>query len=258
VRAIEVAGLGFGYGGVRLFDGFSLDVEAGEFLAVVGPNGAGKSTLLRLIAGLLEPQTGRVSVLGQDIGRLGRRRTAQLVGVVLEEDSLAFNYPVHEVVMMGRTPYLGAFERPGRSDHEAVMRALEVCDMVHLRDKGIAEISAGERQRAVLARALAQEPQLLLLDEAFSHLDITHQHSTLEILREMNRSGRTVVLLSHDLNLAAAAGTRILLLNKGRAAALGEPAEVLTPRNLRQAYGIEPVVLVHPQTGRPQVLLPSS
>lgn len=258
MKAIEVSEVGFGYGRDRLFDGLSLEVEAGEFLSVIGPNGAGKSTLLRLIAGLLEPQAGRVRLFGNDLKSLGRRRVAQLVGVVLEDGGVAFNYPVSELVMMGRTPYLGPFQQPGRADRGAVERALELCDVAALRDKGIAEISAGERQRAVLARALAQEPQLLLLDEAFSHLDIAHQHSTLRILRELNRAGRTVVLLSHDLNLAAAAGRCVLLLHQGRVAAYGDTAEVLTADNLKRAYGIEPVVFAHPQTGRPQVLLPGT
>ncbi|MEO0085222.1 MAG: ABC transporter ATP-binding protein [candidate division WOR-3 bacterium] len=258
MRAVEVVKVVFGYRREPLFDGLDIDIETGEFLSVIGPNGAGKSTLLRLIAGLLEPQAGQVLVLGEDIRSLGPRRIAQLVGVVLEDGALAFNYPVHEVVMMGRTPYLAAFQRPGRADHEAVEKAIEMCDIGALCDRGIAEISAGERQRVILARALAQEPQLLLLDEAFSHLDMTHQHSALRILRELNRAGKTVVFLSHDLNLAALAGTRVLLLQNGRVAAHGSTAEVLTPRNMRMAYGIEPVVLVHPQTGTPQVLLPGS
>lgn len=256
MKAIELRSVRFGYRQVRIFDELDLEVETGEFLSVVGPNGAGKSTLLRLIAGLLIQQAGQVVVLGQDLRRVARRRIAQMIGVVLEDGVPAFNYSVYDFVMMGRTPYLNAFERPGPADEAAVEKALELCDLKTLQRKGIAEISAGERQRAVLARALAQEPQLLLLDEAFSHLDITHQQSTLDILRELNRAGRTVVLLSHDLNLAAAAGTRMLLLHRGLVVALGTAGDVLTERNLRRVYGIEPVVLTHPQTGRPQVLLP--
>lgn len=256
MKAIELRAVRFGYGQFRLFDGLDLEVELGEFLSVVGPNGAGKSTLLRLIAGLLVPQGGQVVVLGQDLRHVGRRRIAQLMGVVLEDGAPVFNYSVYDFVMMGRTPYLNVFERPGPADNVAVEKSMELCDVRALQHKGIAEISAGERQRVVLARVLAQEPQLLLLDEAFSHLDITHQQSTLDILRELNRAGRAVVLLSHDLNLAAAAGTRMLLLDRGVVVAHGTAGEVLTARNLRRVYGIEPLVLSHPRTGRPQVLLP--
>jgi iron complex transport system ATP-binding protein len=256
VKAIELSSLAFGYTESLLFNDFSLDVAPGEFLGVIGPNGAGKSTLLRLAAGLLRPASGSVRILDRDLGRLGRREVAQTIGVVLQENPFAFDYWVSDVVMMGRNPYLGRFQSPGRHDREAVDSALKFVDAVFLRDKRVNSISAGERQRVVLARALAQEPEILMLDEATSHLDIAHQQSVARILSELNRRGKTVVLLSHDLNLAALYCSRILLLDRGRAVACDVPERVITTELIRSVYGVEPIVAQHPQGGRPQVMLP--
>jgi iron complex transport system ATP-binding protein len=257
VKAIQLSGLAFGYGERLLFDGFDLDVEGGEFLGVIGPNGAGKSTLLKLVAGLLRPKRGSVRILEHELRTIGRAEVARTIGVVLQENPFAFDYNVADVVMMGRNPYLGRFQSPGKKDRQVVTDALEFVDALFLRDERINAISAGERQRVVLARALAQEPQILLLDEATSHLDIAHQQMIASILVELNRQGRTVVLLSHDLNLAALYSSRILLLDKGRAAACDVPERVVTSALIQSVYGVEPIVTRHPETGRPQILLPT-
>jgi iron complex transport system ATP-binding protein len=256
VKAIELSGLAFGYGERLLFDGFNLDIAAGEFLGVIGPNGAGKSTLLKLVAGLLRPSRGSVRILGRGLGEVSRADVARTIGVVLQENPFTFDYTVADVVMMGRNPYLGRFQSPGKQDRKVVADALEFVDALFLRDERINAISAGERQRVVLARALAQEPQILLLDEATSHLDIAHQQMIAGILVELNRRGTTIVLLSHDLNLAALYCSRILLLDKGRAAACDVPEAVITAKLIRSVYGVEPIVTRHPETGRPQVMLP--
>ncbi|HTW91214.1 MAG TPA: ABC transporter ATP-binding protein [bacterium] len=258
MNAIELSGLAFGYGERLLFDGFNLEVASGEFLGVIGPNGAGKSTLLRLVSGLLRPASGSVRILGQDLGALGRREVARTLGVVLQENPFAFDYSVSDVVMMGRNPYLGRFQSPGRHDREAVNSALEFVDALFLRDKRINSISAGERQRVVLARALAQEPAILMLDEATSHLDIAHQQLIARILLNLNRQGKTVVFLSHDLNLAALYCSRILLLDRGKAVACDVPERVITIELIRSVYGVEPIVTRHPESGRPQIMLPTA
>lgn len=258
MKAIELTGLAFGYDEAMLFEGFNLEVAAGEFLGVIGPNGAGKSTLLRLVAGLLRPARGSVRIHDRDLGGFGRREVARTVGVVMQENPFAFDYTVSDVVMMGRNPYLGRFQSPGKHDRVAVDSALEFVDALFLRDKRINSISAGERQRVVLARALAQEPKVLLLDEATSHLDIAHQQLIMRILLELNRQGKTVVFLSHDLNLAALYCSRILLLDRGRAAACDVPERVIAAGLIRTVYGVEPIVTRHPESGRPQVMLPMS
>jgi len=256
VNAIELSDLAFGYSERLLFDGFSLDIAAGEFLGVIGPNGAGKSTLLKLVAGLLRPSRGSIRIRERDLDGLGRREIARTVGVVLQENPFAFDYSVSDVVMMGRNAYMGRFQSPGKHDREAVSSALEFVDALFLRDKRINSISAGERQRVVLARALAQEPGILMLDEATSHLDIAHQQLIARILLELNRQGKTVVFLSHDLNLAALYCSRVLLLDRGKVVACDVPERVITTELIRSVYGVEPIVTRHPESGRPQVMLP--
>ncbi len=258
MKAIELAGLGFAYGTQPLFEGFALAIEPGEFFGIIGPNGAGKSTLLKLMAGLLKPQSGSVRLLGRELGDMGRAEVARSVGVVLQENPFAFDYPVSDVVMMGRNPYLGRFQQPGAKDLQVVTDALGVADALGLRDKSVNAISVGEKQRVVLARALAQEPKILLLDEATSHLDIAHQQMIARILSGLNRCGTTVVLLSHDLNLAALYCSRILLLDRGRAAACDVPERVITKELIQSVYGVEPLLTTHPESGRPQVMLPSA
>jgi iron complex transport system ATP-binding protein len=258
VKAIELSDLAFGYGARLLFDGFDLEVAAGEFLGVIGPNGAGKSTLLKLVAGLLKPARGSVRILGRELRSLARGEVARTVGVVLQENPFAFDYTVSDVVMMGRNPYLGRFQSPGKHDRQAVTAALEFVDALFLRDERINAISAGERQRVVLARALAQEPAILMLDEATSHLDIAHQQLIARILSDFNRQGKTIVFLSHDLNLAALYCSRILLLDRGRAVACDTPERVITAELIRSVYGVEPIVTRHPESGRPQVMLPTA
>jgi iron complex transport system ATP-binding protein len=256
--AIELSGLSFGYAERPLFDDFALEIATGEFMGIIGPNGAGKSTLLRLVAGLLRPDRGSIRLGGQELSAMGRADVARRVGVVLQENPFAFDYSVSDVVMMGRNPYLGRFQRPGREDAAKVARSLELADAAGLRDKGINEISVGEKQRVVLARALAQEPEILLLDEATSHLDIAHQQGICRTLTGLNRQGRTIVLLSHDLNLAALYCSRLLLLDRGRVAACDVPERVVTGSLIRSVYGVEPILTCHPETGRPQVMLPAA
>lgn len=258
MKAIQVEGLSFSYSGADLFREFDLEVEQGEFLGIIGPNGAGKSTLLRIVAGLLRPARGRVRLLEQDLARLSRHEVARLCALVPQESFFAFDYTVREVVMMGRNPFLGGFERPGPNDWDRVTSSLELAGVSGLAESGINSISAGEKQRAVLARALAQEPELLLLDEATSHLDISHQLQMARILVRLNRQGTTIVFLSHDLNLAALICSRILLLHQGRPLARGTPEQVITRDLVRSAYGIEPLLTHHPDTGRPQVILPGT
>ncbi|MFO7637785.1 MAG: ABC transporter ATP-binding protein [bacterium] len=253
---IRVGGLSFGYPGRPLFSGFALEVPAGDCLGVIGPNGAGKSTLLRLLAGFLGPGSGRVEVGGRDIRAIGRTRLARLVSVVQQESRFAFGYTVEELVTMGRYPWLGRFQAPGPADRARVEAALGEMDLLELRRARVDEISGGERQRTVIARALVQDTPVMLLDEPGTHLDLRHLARLTGLLEALSERRRTVVMVSHDINLAASACHRLLLLDDGKAVALGPPAEVLTLERVRAAYGVEPVITRHPQSGRPVVLLP--
>lgn len=254
--ALSVDRLDFGYAGRPLFAGFELEIPAGEYLAIIGPNGAGKSTLLRLLAGFLVPGAGQVRIAGRDIRGIGRLELARLVAVVPQESHFVFGHTIEEVVMMGRHPWLGRFRMPGPEDHARVEEALALMDLGPMRQARVDEVSGGERQRTVIARALAQDAPVLLLDEPGAHLDLNHLARLFELLAELGSRGRTAVLVTHDINLAAAGCRRLLVLKEGRAAAVGPPREVLTAGLIRSVYGLEPALIRHPQSGRPVVLLP--
>lgn len=262
MSAIELRSIEFGYTRNRglspdfEFSDFSLAIAEREFFGVIGPNGSGKTTLLRLLARLLTPQAGAIELDGRPLVAFAHRELARLIGFMPQENHFAFDFTVEEVVTMGRSPFLRRFQRPGRLDQEKVRAAMEFTDTWSLRAKGINEVSGGERQRVVLARTLTQEPRILLLDEPTSHLDIRHQLSILEILRKLNRQGITIVVNLHDLNLASLACSRLLLLDKGKPVACAAPESVLRADLIRQVYGIEPIVEQHPESGRPQILLP--
>lgn len=257
MSAIELRSVGFGYTADRLFKDFSLAIAEREFFGVIGPNGSGKTTLLRLLVRLLSPQSGQIALAGKSLADYSHNGLARLLGFMPQENHFAFDFSVEEVVLMGRNPFLGRFQRPGKLDQNKVQAAMEFTDTWSLRRKGINEVSGGERQRVVLARTLSQEPHILLLDEPTSHLDIHHQLGILQILRRLNRQGITIVVNLHDLNLASLACSRLLLLDKGKPIACDVPEQVLTPDLIRQAYGIEPIIERHPESGRPQILLPA-
>ncbi len=258
MNAIELKNMHFGYEAVELFSDFSLAVTEGEFFGVIGPNGAGKTTLLRLMAGILKPRMGDITIFDKNIKSLSRIEIAKLVGFVPQESFFAFDFTVFEVVLMGRHPYLKRFQRPKSDDVHFALEALEFTDTLQFKDKSINRISAGEKQRVILARTLAQGPKILLLDEATAHLDITHQLAVLNILNRLNRKGITVVFLVHDLNLASSHCSRILLLDRGRSVACDTPEKVLRPELIEQVYKVKPHIIKHPKTRTPQLILPIS
>jgi iron complex transport system ATP-binding protein len=231
----------------------SLEARSGEIVVLIGPNGAGKSTLLRAIAGTLAPDAGRVCLDGADMAGLLPAERARLVAVVPQAARLPEAFTVAEVVLMGRNPHLPRFggERP--SDYLAAQQAMQRTDTWPLAERRVGELSGGEQQRVLIARALAQEPRVLLLDEATAHLDLRHQLATLRLARKLARSGLLVVAALHDLNLAAQHADRLALLDGGVLLASGAPAQVLKPELLRQAYGVAALVSAHPLTGAPLV-----
>lgn len=255
MKAITGEGIRFGYGSELIFNDFSFSIESGDFLGIIGPNGSGKSTLLRLLAGTLNPQAGVIRVGGERIDRLSRREISRMVALVPQESFFAFEWTVQEVVMMGRNPYLKLLEQPGTKDTTIVAEAMMLTGVQMLAEKSINSISGGEKQRVLLARALAQETPILLLDEATSHLDLAHRLTILQILKRLNDQGKTILLVSHDFSEAAFC-SRLLLLAQGRILACDVPEKVITTDLIRVAYGLEPVVTTHPITGKPQVLLP--
>ena len=218
----------------------TLRVEAGELVVVLGPNGAGKSTLLRVVAGLVPHHRGRVSVVGRDLAVLDRREVARLVSMVPQMPDAPLGFTVREVVAMGRAPHQGAWLEAGDLDHELVAHALEACDLLDLVDRRVDELSGGEQKRIAIARALAQDGKVLLLDEAGAHLDVRHLVATHELVRrEVAARGLACIAVMHDLNAAAVYADRVVLLRGGRVVAVGTPDEVMTGERLSEVFGAE-------------------
>lgn len=238
--------LGFGYpGAVRdAVDDVSLTVSRGAFQAIIGPNGSGKSTLARLLVGTLRPMRGRALYRGSDAHAAARREVAREVGFVPQAETHAFPMNVRELVVMGRYPHLGPWRAAGAADRHAVAEAMERCDIAELADRSTASLSGGERQRALIARALAQQPRVLVLDEPTASLDVRHEMGIFELLRALCAEGVTVLLVTHNLNLAARYAHRLLLLDRGRVAAAGPAADVLRAEVIEQVYRWP--VAVHP------------
>ena len=244
----------FGYGGAFRLAGASFEVAEGEILGLVGPNSSGKTTLLRLLSKVHVPDRGEIRYRGQPLGTVGRLALARDVAVVPQEEQLAFSLSVEELVLMGRFPRGAGRLFEGPADLVRAREAMALAGVQELNDHPVDTLAGGERQRALLARALAQEPQVLLLDEPTSHLDLLHQRHLVGLLRRLNREqGMTVVFVSHDLNLAGELADRLLLLSGGRVIRLGPPREVLDETVLEKAYGC-PVWVERLPSGRPVVL----
>ena len=252
-------GLVFRYPGADrpAVDGISLDVGAGACTAVLGPNGSGKSTLLRLLLGVLTPERGLAWFAGRTLAEWPRSAIAREIGVVPQGEELAFPITVRELVAMGRYPYLGSWRREGAADRRAIEEAMRRCDVLGLSGRLVSTLSGGEQQRARIARALAQEPSVLALDEPTASLDISHEMAIFELLRELGRNGVTVLLSTHSLNLASRYADRLVLVDRGRVAAEGAPAEVVRRELLEPVYRWPLRTTSHPgpgpDTGAPQV-----
>ena len=246
---IRVSDLVVRLGEATVLDGLDASIERGTFVGLIGPNGAGKTTLLRTIAATLEPAAGRVTVDGEDVHALPSRGVSRLVAVVPQETRLAFDFDVRDVVAMGRTPYRSRLGGVAPADRAAVERAMERTATVDLADRSIGSISGGERQRVLLARALAQGTPVLILDEPTASLDINHQVRTLELVRDLVNDGKTVIAAIHDLNLAAHYCDELQLLSDGEIIASGLPSAVLTSEYLEDAFETNAVVTRHPVTG---------
>ncbi|MGE0158431.1 MAG: ABC transporter ATP-binding protein [Gemmatimonadales bacterium] len=234
-------------------DGVSIDVPAGSLYAVLGPNGSGKSTLMRALLGLAPLADGRVLLDERPAAEWSRRDVARAVGAVPQAESFAFPLTTREMVEMGRYPYLGPLAPPSEADHTAVSRALTACDVVDLAGRDVTTLSGGELQRARIARALAQQPRALVLDEPTASLDVRHVMEILELLRASADSGMTVLLITHGLESVAQFADRILLLSRGRVAAEGTPPEVIREDVLRDVYGWPISVELDPSSGAPRV-----
>lgn len=239
-------------------DDVDVSVPEGALVGVIGPNGSGKSTLVKLLLGVLDPDLGEVRLLGRRLSSWRRRELARRVGVVPQNESVTFPVSVREFVAMGRYPHLGPWRSERPEDRSALERALARCDLGSLAGRAFSTLSGGERQLARVARALAQEPDLLVLDEPTVSLDVRHEMEIYELLRELVGGGTTVVLVTHNLNAASRYSDRLLLLHEGRSRAEGAPGDVLTRERVEDVYDWPVRVVRHPgpgpDEGAPQVV----
>ena len=241
--------------GPLVVDDVSVRLAEGALVGILGPNGSGKTTLLRLLSGTRRPSAGRVMLGDQPLDRLSRRDVARRIAVVPQETELAFEYAAIEIVLMGRHPHLGVFTVEGPEDIRIARDALAATGTAHLADRPFHELSGGEKQRIVIAAALAQSAALLLLDEPTASLDLGYQLEVSALLLRLNQDhGVTMAISTHDLNLAAAICRELILMRDGKVLAAGPTDEVLTPENVRRLYDVEADVHVHSETGHMTVV----
>lgn len=256
VSLLEVRDLEAGYGDGPVIRGLSLAVEPGEFVAVLGPNGSGKSTLVKAVQNLLPGVRGAVRCGGEDVLGLSPRRIAAMIAYVPQMAEPAFEYTVAEIVRMGRFARQGRLERPSAADEAAVAEAMRLTEVDGLGAKGLSQLSGGERQRVFIARALAQDAPLLLLDEPSSHLDIRYQAGVYRILAALRRGGgKTIVVAEHNVNLAAAHADRLVFLKDGAVAVEGMPRETVTAANIRAVFGADVDIRANARSGLPEISL---
>jgi len=246
-------GISFEIEGRAILSGMDLTVERGEILVLAGCNGAGKTTLLRIASRVLRPSAGRIRMRGRNADELSRRELARAIAVVPQDVQVAFPFRAGEVVLMGRAPHLGTFGYESPADLALAQDAMERVGIAELADRSILELSGGERQLVLIARALAQDPEVLLLDEPTAHLDLRHRIRVLSLVRQFAAAGRSALVVSHDLSLAARSCDRIGLLADGAVLAVGTPERVLTTENLQRAFGIDADIVAGPD-GAPLVV----
>ncbi|MDY7033498.1 MAG: ABC transporter ATP-binding protein [Thermodesulfobacteriota bacterium] len=251
---IDVSKVSFKYIEEWVLKEVSFSVGKGEFLGVIGPNGSGKTTLLKSLNKTIVPQQGDISVDGVNIKNIKRRELARVLSMVPQESPSVFPFSVMEMVLMGRAPYLSRLSFEGEEDYEIARRAMKMTDTIGFAARGMGELSGGEKQRILIARAIAQEPDVMLLDEPTSFLDITHQIEIYDLIKGLSSAnGLTVVIVSHDINLAAQYCNRILLLDKGGVRRIGTPEQVITRENIEGVYGCRVLVDRNSVTDSPRV-----
>jgi iron complex transport system ATP-binding protein len=253
---IEVHSVSFRYHEDWVLQDVSFRVEKGEFVGVIGPNGSGKTTLLKTLYRLLSPQKGEILFELAPLREMSRNDIAKRIAVVSQETQLLFPFSVLETVLMGRSPYLGHLMFESEKDLEIAKRAMEWTNLLPFSERSMDELSGGERKRVFIARALAQEPEVILLDEPTANLDIHHQMDFLDLILTLNREkGLTIVMASHDMNIASEFCDRLILFQKGKIYKIGAPEEVITKENIESVYGCKVWIDQNPVSGMPRISL---
>jgi iron complex transport system ATP-binding protein len=253
--ALQAREIHFCYDKTQVIRGVSMSLKQGEFLGIIGPNGAGKSTMLRILCGILKPNQGTVELLGEELSNQSHKVIAQKIAFVPQETHFTLDFPVNDIVRMGRYPYQRPFQREDLADHSAVDYALEAANVAGLCKRPVNSLSSGERQRVVIARALAQSPSILLLDEPTSHLDLHHQFAIMELLKRLNADGISIAVVHHDLNLASLYCQNLVLMDNGTIHDEGKPNDLLNEKTLSDVYRADVKIVRHPDKDVPQIFL---
>ncbi|MDI6751860.1 MAG: ABC transporter ATP-binding protein [bacterium] len=252
----EICNLTCGYDGF-LLKGINLKVSKEELLGIIGPNGSGKTTITRAMTKIIKPKEGKILFCGDDIEKLSFKKLAKKVAVATQVE-ISLNIKVLEFVLLGRIPHFSAWQfLEEKKDMELAERAMDMTNTSAFKERPMDTLSGGERQLAIIARALAQEPELLILDEPTAHLDISHQLYVLDLLRRLNKAGLTIIVVLHDLNLASEYCDRLVLLKDGAISKVGSPKEVLTYQAIEDVYGVLVVVKENPISSKPYIYLVS-
>ena len=252
--AIRVTALELSRGNQRILKGIDLSVPRGLFFIIIGPNGSGKTTLMKAMAGLEVSQGGRIEIMDTALADYGRKALARKIALVPQSMPSDFSFTVEEMVLCGRAPHLGLLGVEGREDLAVAREAMAFTGVDHLADRRVDRLSGGEQQRVSIARAICQQPEVILLDEPTSALDLSHQVMIMDLMERLKRErGTTVVMVSHDINLAAIYGDTLALVKDGRMAAEGPPTEVLRPEILEPVYGCSVLVDQGPFGGLPRI-----
>jgi len=248
------------YGSVQVLEGVDFNAAQGELLGIIGPNGSGKTTLLRAIARILKPKTGAILLDGKQVMQMKDKEFSRKFAAVPQDTTIQFDFSALDVVLMGRTPHLGRLELESEKDIDIARRCMELTNCWHLAERPVTELSGGERQLVIIARALTQEPKVLLLDEPTSHLDINYQIEIMGLLKHLTvHDGLIIIAVIHDLNLAAQYCDRLVLLRDGKIVSIGTQYEVLTAENIKNAFGADVIVKRHAVTNQCYVSpIPSS
>ncbi|MCD6551510.1 MAG: ABC transporter ATP-binding protein [Thermotoga sp.] len=255
MEAVRVENLYFQYRTGFSLKNIEFSVEKGEFFGIIGPNGSGKTTLLKILAGLLKPQRGKVFLSGKVPWEVSRKEMAKIVTLVSQDFFPSYDFTVKEIVEMGRLPHQHLLSETSKKDEEAVLKSLKLTDTLKFSSRTFWTLSAGERRKVVLSKAIAQDTKILLVDELTAHLDYSNVSLAGNVMKKLKESGKTIVAVFHDINVASLLCDRIVVMKNGEIIKIGAPSDVLNERVLRSVFETEFVVLEHPVTGKPLAFL---
>jgi len=254
-KLYQIENISFSYDEKDVIKDISLDIEISEFVGIIGPNGSGKTTLLRLLNKILKEKKGKIYYKGQSLNKVEQTQISKEVGFVPQETFINFPFTVSEIVMMGRYPYIGMFGFEGKKDIEIVKQCLEITDLKDMGERLYVDLSGGEKKRVIIARALAQEPESLLLDEPTSALDIRYEIEVYNLLRRLNQNKKiTIIIVTHNINFASLYCSRLVLMRDGSIFGIGNAVDIIKPEIIKDVYGIDVKINYDNETGAPYLL----